>query len=200
MALNVMTVVLDGKEEDMNREDWVASGVLAAAVALAVVAAGLPPTGWAEDSARVTIPALPPAELKSPSLDATVKATAERKPGEAVTVNLSCESSPGHAGETVPLVVYVFRNDPRSMFSRVAPPVSPKEVAKVECSVLVDSQGKGHASVELPLTWTSDDSPKPKKGKRVAGYYLSLTSPLAPAPVTLRPLVNTVLTSSQKAK
>jgi hypothetical protein len=184
----------------MKKEDWVAAGVLAAAVALAVVAAGLPPTGWAEDSARVTIPALPPAELKIPSLDATVTAVAERKPDEAVTVRLSCECSAGHSRQTVPLVIHVFKNDPRRMMSRVAEPTPPPEVAKVECSCPIDSEGKGFTSVELPLTWTSDDSPKPEKGKPVASYYLLLTSPLTRAQATLPSPEEAVQANQQQAK
>jgi hypothetical protein len=169
----------------MKREEWLAAGVLAAAVALAVVAAGLPPMGWAEDSARAAIPALPPAELKIPSLSATIKATAERKPGEVVVVNLSCEGAEAHSGETVPLVVQVFRIDPREMMSRVALPKPRQAVAGVSYSLLIEASGKGHASVELPLTWASEDAAAPVKGKLAASYYLLLSSPLAPVPVTL---------------
>lgn len=184
----------------MKMEDWMAASVLAAAVALVVVVAGLSPTGWAEDSARITIPALPPAALEIPSLNARVKATAQKKPGEAVTVNLSCECPSSHAGEALPLVVHVFKNDPRSMMSRVPMPVSGKEVAKAECSILVDSEGKGRASVELPLTWASDDSPKLELGGGMASYYLSLTSPLTPAQVTLHPFQTAVKTNPKQTE
>ena len=173
----------------MKREDWLAAGVLAAAVALAVVAAGLPPMGWAEAPAPAGIPALGPAELKIPSLGATIRATAERKPGEVVVVNLNCEGAEAHRGETVPLVVQVFRIDPREMMSRVALPRSqPRQpVAGAQCSLFIDSDGKGHASIELPLTWTSDDAAKPENAKLAGSFYMQLSSPLVPAPVTLPP-------------
>ena len=172
--------------------------MLAAAVALGVIAVGLPPAGWAKDSARVTIPSLPPAELKIPSLDATIKATAERTPGEKVIVNLTCESDQGNPGEKVPLVVQVLRNNPMMLVSRKPVSRTPQEIAKTECTLTIDSEGHGQASVELPLTWTSDDPTKPKKGKLLGGYYLLISSPLAAKKVTLHSTEKVLKTNQVK--
>ncbi len=169
----------------MKREEWLAAGAVAAAVALVVVAAGVPPMGWAADPVPMGIPALGPAQLNIPSLGATIKATADHTPGKAVVVTLSCEGASSHAGETVPLVVQVFRIDPMEMESRVAVIRPRQAVATMAYPLLIDADGKGHASVELPLTWTSDDAAKPEKGKLAGLYYMQLSSPLAPASVIL---------------
>jgi len=141
--------------------------------------------GWAEDPVPTGIPALGPAQLNIPSLGATIKATADRMPGKAVVVNLSCEGALGHGGETVPLLVQVFRMDPREMMSRVAVIRPRQPVAIMPYPLLIDSDGKGHASVELPLTWTSDDAAKPENGKLAGSYYMQLSSPLVPGAVIL---------------
>ena len=156
-----------------------ASGVLAVAVALVVVAAGQPPTVWAENAVRVTIPKLPPAELKIPSLQATIKAEAKRVPGKAVIVTVRAECPPEQVGAIVPMVVQVFRSDPKSQFGRRI--VLPKEVTSATCSLLIDRQGKAKATVELPMMWTSDKTVTAKELKSTGGYYLVLTSPLVPA-------------------
>ncbi len=183
----------------MKRDDWLAAGVVALAVALAVVAAGLPPMGWAENSAPVMIPALSPAQLKIPSLGATIRATAERAPGEGVVVNLICEGAEGHGGETVPLLVQVYRIDPREMMSRVASIKPRQTVAGVPYALVIDAEGKGNGSVALPLTWASDDAAKPEKGKLAASYYMTLGSPLVPAPVTLPPPTRVAPKAAPKA-
>ena len=164
----------------MSGRDWAVAGVLAVATALVVVAAGLPPILWAEDPVRVVIPELPGADLKIPSLEATIKAEATREPGEAVTVTLSGECPAEHAGATVPLVVHVHRIDPANMLSRMPRPASPKEVTSATCSLFIDSDGKGTVTVELPLTWASDEGNAREKLTR-GGYFLVLTSPLVPA-------------------
>ena len=184
----------------MKKEDWLAASVVALSVALAVVALGLPPAGWAQDPAPVMIPSLPPAELKIPSEGVTVTASAERQPGEAVSVRLSCECSGSHGLQSVPLVVHVFKIDPMRVGGRMEDPTPPPEVAKMECSCPVDSEGKGFTSVKLPLTWTPDDAPKPEKGVLVPGYFLTLTSPLTPAQVTVPPPAKAVQRNSQRAK
>lgn len=184
----------------MKREDWLAAGVLAAAVALAVVAVGSMPRGWAEDPVRVAIPALRPAELKIPSLGATIRATAQRKPGQGVVVTLDCDGAAAYSGKTVPLRVGVFRIGLMAMVSRVETPRSQPspEMAGAECSLVIDASGKGRATVELPLTWTSDDAAKPEKGKLGGSYYMQLSSPLAPTPVTLPPPTNATQVSQRQ--
>jgi hypothetical protein len=201
----------------MKKEDWLAAGMVALSVSLAVVALGLPPAGWAQDPVPVAIPALPPAELKIPSEGVTVTATTERQPGEVVIVRLSCECSAGHNRLTVPLVIHVFKFSPMEMMSRVAMPTPPSELAKVECSCPIDSEGKGFTVVKLPLMWTSEDAsgqegnapqqanvaPKQTKGPRnpfMVRYSLSLTSPLTPAQVTVPPPVKAAAVNSQRAK
>lgn len=156
----------------MKKEDWAAACVLAAAVALGVIAAGLSPAGWAKDSVPVTIPSLPPAKLKIPSLDATIKATAERTPGEKVIVFLTCESNSGNEGEEIPLVVQVMSNSLRSMVSRSSVSLAPKEIAKTTCTLIIDPEGYGETFVELPIKWTLDDKTTEKKVKSLTRYYL----------------------------
>jgi hypothetical protein len=148
----------------------------------------------------VAIPALPPAELKIPSEGVTVTASAERQPGEVVTVRLDCECSGNHSRESVPLVVHVFKNDPREMVSRSSRVTPRTEVTKVECSCPIDSEGKGYTSVDLPLTWTPDDAPKPEKGKPAVSYSLTITSPLTPAQVTLPSPEKVVRVISQRPR
>ena len=177
-----------------------AAGMVALSVALAVVALGLPPMGWAADPAPAAIPALPPAELKIPSEGITVTASTERQPGEAVTVRLDCECSGNHSRQSVPLVVHVFKNDPTEMVGRMAGSTRPSEVAKVECSCPIDSDGKGFTTVDLPLTWTPDDAPKPEKGKPAASFFLMLTSPLTPAQVTVPPPAKAAQPNSRQAR
>jgi len=167
----------------MSRRDWAVAGVLAVATALVVVAAGLPPILWAEDPVRVIVPRLRGAELKVPSLEATIRAEAACEPGEAVTVTIKGECAGEPGGVTVPLVVHVRRIDPASMFSRMAPPAPPQEVTSRTCSLFVDSDGRGEATVELPLRWASDEGTAREKLTR-GGYYLVLTSPLVPKKAT----------------
>ena len=173
----------------MRTWDWLSAGVLAVAVALLVVLTGLPPLGWADDSSPLAIPALPPAMLAIPSLDATVRAAAERVPGETVTVTLTCLSSSSYSGRTVPLIVHVYKRDPMAEASRVVrPPSARQEVATAECTIVIESDGTARDSVDLPVTWTSDDQPAPDPKKPAARYYIVLTSPLIPdkaAPVAV---------------
>ena len=126
-----------------------------------------------DDPTRVAIPALGPAELKIPSLSATIRATAQRKPGESVVVSVTCEGAEVHAGELVPLVVQVYRLDLLAMTSRVETPRAERSqpLASAQCSILIDASGKGSASVGLPVTWATDEEAKSAKGK-LAGSLL----------------------------
>lgn len=194
----------------MKREDWLVAGAVAAVVAIAVVAAGLPPVGWAADSARITIPSLPPAELQIPEMKATVKASAERKAGQAVAVKLELAGSPENAGMVVPLSVQVVRVDPATTMSRMIPTLESMQVAKADCSLTVSSDGKAEAIVELPLTWTEDVPKKAEKtsaeagdassAKAVTNYYIVLASPLAPGSKMVRLGEMNVLTESSRPK
>jgi hypothetical protein len=201
----------------MKTSDWLSAVVVAAAVALLVVVAGLPPLGWADDKPLVSIPSLPPAALKIPSLDTTVTAKAERVPGEPVIVTLSCKCTSGYGGQSVPLTVHVFQRNPQAEMSRRAsPPSTQDEIATGDCTLAIDSDGNGYASVDLPLNWTPDspvskaEPPNPNApnatnstAKRVTPaprYYLVLTSELVKNESAVVPIAAKTSDSLQQQK
>jgi hypothetical protein len=173
----------------MDRKDWLAAGALAAAVAALVATAGLWPLAWAEGETAVAIPELPPAELKIPAMDATVKATAERSPGKAVYVDLACEGNSAHAGQEVPIVIEVCKMEGPDRMSRSGIPRE-IQVARVEKRLTLDSGGSAQATLVFPLTWTPDKPAAPEEEPKEAAfdgdYYLKITSPLAPQPKVIR--------------
>lgn len=90
----------------MSRKDWFITGVTAVIVAVMTVVLIAPPFGWAEPAAPVAIPSLPSTQLKIPSINTLVVATATPAPGEKVKVTLTVKAPVGSERQ-VPVTITV---------------------------------------------------------------------------------------------
>jgi hypothetical protein len=174
------------------------AGMVAAVTAVLTAGLLLPPRLWAA-VAPVEVPALPSQALEIPDRHLLVTATATPDPGQPVQVALAVKSSRGRQTPSVPVTVTVMGTTMET-FSRVMP--APKQVTKVDATVLVAPDGSGTATVTLPLVWAAPKKPaiarllegKQAGEKNVAvrqvttSYFMVLSSPLGgkPAPAMLQ--------------
>jgi len=187
----------------MRRNEWLVACAVAGLVILAMVAAGLPPMTWAAPEAAalpaVVVPALPPAALDIPALEAKVSAIANPDPGKPVKVKLTVTAPPAKAGESVPVTLTVLGTS-QNLMSRRAPSVSEaKQVARTDVSIQIGQDGTGSAVVDLPLVWAQPTGPttQPASAARPAllaammrtTYQMVLTSPLVKGRTTAAQLL-----------
>lgn len=159
----------------MSKQEWFITGLVAVAVATMTGALFALPAVWADDAA-VTVPALPPAQLEIPSLNAKVTATATPVPGNPVQVALVVSVPAGGNTLSVPVTVTVQSTTMSSEDRSIT--FIHTDLAKKSLSVSVDSGGEGKAVVDMPLTWATQDSIKqPSQFDGSPTYELVLTSP-----------------------
>jgi hypothetical protein len=135
----------------MSKKEWMMAGLVAFAVATMTGTLIAPPLIWAGDTA-VTIPALPPAQLTIPGINAKVTATATSDPGKPVKVTLAATVPADGKTNAVPVTVIVEKTTMSPMMRSIP---MPKVIAQASTSIAIDSGGTGSAVVDLPLTWAS---------------------------------------------
>jgi len=168
----------------MTKQEWLTAGIVAACVAVLTVGLIAPPMCWAGPARVFEVPALPSTQLSIPTIHAQVAATATPAPGQTVLATLSLTSPAGMSLTPVPVAISVLRTEMNPM-ARSMP--RPQQVAFVQTSVPVGTDGKGSVAVALPMTWAipasaaaidTTNAKSVRTLKSEISYQMVLSSPL----------------------
>jgi hypothetical protein len=176
----------------MKRQEWVTACLVAVGVAGMTVALTSMPYAWAEQKEPVTTPLLPPTELTIPAVDAEVTSTATPEPGKDVKLDVTVTSAAEGVKE-VPVTVSLLQSDLKNLnIVSLSMPQS-QRIAQFDTKILLDADGKGATTVQLPVQWsllknskfpTINTGSKDDGVQAATAYQVVLSSPLGGKAVT----------------